>query len=346
MRRPRRLVDLGWLSVRSESPLIGDRVVYLRPLSSPLISVVIPTRGRETRLAFALEALAEQTLSAADYEVVVVRDRDAVGPLAPAPVDLAVRFLRTDSVSGPTLKRNLGWTRSKAPLVAFTDDDCRPSPDWLEALLRKHAQLPDAFLQGRTVVDPDEAHLLHGLARSRIILAPSDWHEASNITYPRALLEQLGGFDESFEFGGEDTDLGLRAMGVGAPRSFVDAAVVRHAVLPRSPLRAVREAGRWTSMPRLFALHPRQRRKIFARIFLKEVHALALLALLGLGWPQRRRLALPAAMPYVLFNLDRSRLRPLQVGRQMLAMPSRFAADLAETAATIRSAVRHRVLLI
>ena len=65
----------------------------------------------------------------------MVRDADARGPFARPPEGMAVRFLRLPGVAGPTAKRNLGWRAADAPLVAFTDDDCRPAPGWLDALL-------------------------------------------------------------------------------------------------------------------------------------------------------------------------------------------------------------------
>ena len=133
------------------------------PASEPDIAVVIPTRRRETRLAFALEALAEQSLDASRFEVIVVRDGDAAAPFAEPPDGLRVRFCTRPGVAGPTAKRNVGWRSTTAPLVAFTDDDCRPHPAWLESLLAA-ADGADAFLQGRTEPDPDESHLLHGFA--------------------------------------------------------------------------------------------------------------------------------------------------------------------------------------
>lgn len=97
--------------------------------------MVVPTRGRETRLAFGLEALAAQTLPGERFEVIVVRDEDAEPPLVQAPEGPDVRFLALPGVTGPTAKRNLGWRETRPPLIAFTDDDCRPSPGWLEGLL-------------------------------------------------------------------------------------------------------------------------------------------------------------------------------------------------------------------
>ena len=240
---------------------------------APLVAVVIPTRGRETRVAFALEALAEQTLPAETYEVIVVRDEDAASPLAEGPDGLVARSLTSPGVSGPTAKRNVGWRAATAPLIAFTDDDCRPHPDWLERLLEAAADNPGAVLQGRTVPDPDEIHLLHGHARSRNVPGPSDWYEASDIAYPRGLLERLGGFDEEFRFGGEDTDLALRALALGAKRAFVPSASVRHAVLSRTLRGAMRDASAWESAPLIVRRHPEQRRALFAGIFMKDAHA-------------------------------------------------------------------------
>ena len=55
------------------------------------------------------------------------------------------------------------------------------------------------MVQGRTAPDPDEAHLLHGLARSVEIDAPEPpGTRPATSPIPRALLERLGGFDERF----------------------------------------------------------------------------------------------------------------------------------------------------
>ena len=189
-----------------------------RRSATPDVAVVIPTARRETRLAFALEALARQTLPRDRFEVVVVRG-DEPGPTVIAPAGLPVRFMSVARDAGPAAKRNLGWRATSAPLIAFTDDDCRPAPDWLERLLEAAArEHGDFVLQGRTDADPDEQQRLHGLAVTQRIPALSGWYETCNIAYPRALLERLEGFDEefagpdggSYPIGGEDTDLGLR----------------------------------------------------------------------------------------------------------------------------------------
>ncbi|MEA2352273.1 MAG: mycofactocin glycosyltransferase, partial [Thermoleophilaceae bacterium] len=91
---------------------------------------MVPTRDRAERLPVLLEALAAQTLARDRYEVVAVDDGsadDTPRVLAAADVDRVVRHERS---RGPAAARNSGWRAASAPLVAFTDDDCRPEPGW------------------------------------------------------------------------------------------------------------------------------------------------------------------------------------------------------------------------
>ena len=74
----------------------------------------------------------------------------------------------------PARHRNLGWRAARAPLVAFTDDDCRPEPDWLEVLLAAARRHPSAIVQGATRPDPFESELLQAIhARTQQIEPPS-----------------------------------------------------------------------------------------------------------------------------------------------------------------------------
>ena len=161
----------------------------------PEVTVVVPTYRRDTRLAFTLDGLAAQTLDRSRFEVLVVRDDDAELPGA-MPEGLDVRVI-TQPAPGPAMRRNRGWQEARGSLIAFTDDDCRPAPGWLEALLEAHLQTgPDTVLEGRTEPDPDEAHLFHGLARSMEVYGPNRWYPTCNLAMPRELIERLDGFDE------------------------------------------------------------------------------------------------------------------------------------------------------
>ncbi len=315
--------------------------------SAPEIAVVIPTRGRETRLGFVLESLAGQ-LDPERHEVIVVRDGDAQPPFAQPPEGMAIRSLTRPGVAGPAAKRNLGWRATRAPLVAFTDDDCRPAPDWLATLLAA-ADGESTFVQGRTEPDPEEVHLLHGLARSVSVEGPTGWFETCNIAYPRALLERLDGFDERYEFGGEDTDLAWRALEAGAIAKFADRALVWHAVVSRTFPRAVREARRWPDLASVLARHPRLQDSLYRRHFWTPDHMGVAIGFAGLALAAARRspaLAAAAVVPYAAGRLNWREPRPRRLARGVVTLPIFAAVDTTEVLARLPSALRHRVLVV
>src|SRR3954464_15181156 len=246
----------------------------------PSVAVVIATRFRETRLAFALEALAAQTLDRDRFEVIVVRaSESADGALADVPPGLPVRYI-TCPVAGAAAQRNLGWRATDAPLVAFTDDDCRPAPDWLERLLAS-AGGPETIVQGATRPDPDEEHLLARAphARTMRVEPPGPWGQTCNILYPRAVLERAGGFDERFAHAGEATALLQRALAVGARQVAAPGAVVLHAVETPALGEHLRSLRRWELVPAVVARHPQLRAGMPLRLFWKTRHATFTLAL-------------------------------------------------------------------
>lgn len=316
------------------------------------ISVVIPTRGREPRLGFALEALARQSLAPRLFEVIVVRDGDSSPPLVEAPPGLDVRFLTRPGVAGPTAKRNLGWRQAAAPLIAFTDDDCRPDPGWLMALLEAAGD-ESTFLQGKTEPDPEERYLMPGLARTREILGPSGWFETCNVAYPRALLEHLGGFDEDYGFGGEDTDLAYRAFEAGAEARFVGRARVWHAVIPRSLYGALRDATRWNDLVAVVARHPSLRKSLHRGLFWYPAHERLLLGALGLAGARNRRLPRPLrglasllAIPYFDLRVNWRQPTLRRTSLQLLALPAWALVDAVETLSRLPGALRRRILVL
>lgn len=314
----------------------------------PEVSVVIPTRFRETRLAFALDALASQTLAPDRFEVIVVRAPDAEqGLLTEAPAGLQVQFLRSEQ-AGPAAQRNLGWRTARAKLIAFTDDDCRPAADWLEHLLA--ARAPRTILQGRTETDPDERDLLHGFARSMNVTDFDSWAPTCNIAYPRELLELCSGFDEQFRIAwGEDTDLALRAKSAGAEQVYVPEALVWHGVLPRTLAGALADGVRRSNIHVVLRRHPEHRRVLDLGVFTKRNHAFVLPALVGLALIRRRPLlGALLVVPYLAHYFDPNvRWSPFRLLYWVsITMARRGLLDAVEIAAMAVSSVRYRTLAL
>ena len=314
----------------------------------PEISVVVATHQRAVRLSSLLDALEQQTLPREKFEVVVVDDgstddtpRVLEEAVASRPLDL--RVVRREAAGGPATARNAGWKVARGGIVAFTDDDCRPTPGWLEALLDAGAGRPGRIVQGRTGPDPAESERLGPFARTVEVSGPSPYFQTCNIAYPRDLLEELGGFDESFPVpAGEDGDLGHRAVRQGAVRTFAPDAVVHHAVDEVGPLGILRRATRVTGEIPAFRLHPELRAVLGNGVFYKSSHPLFLQAALALGLATRHPSSAIFALPYALHMRGRA-----QRSRGALRhVPFFVVHDAVEIAATVRGAVRHRTLVL
>jgi GT2 family glycosyltransferase len=130
------------------------------------ISVVIPTYQRPDRLRRGLTALWNQQRTP-DEVCVVVRPEDAETRAVVEAAASQRRPVRVVDVHGPGLVAalNAGLALVTGDVVAFTDDDTEPHPDWLRriaATLEANADV--AGVGGRDWVRYD-GHLIDGVAR-------------------------------------------------------------------------------------------------------------------------------------------------------------------------------------
>jgi GT2 family glycosyltransferase len=317
-------------------------------VSEPEVSVVVPSHERPMRLRWLLNALEEQTLARGRWELIVVHDsvgeetEELLREHGLAADGTLRHFTLTPGTGLPSVQRNTGWRAAAAPLVAFTDDDCRPAPEWLEQLLAAARENPGAIVQGAVKPDPFEEEILRApYARTLEVDPPGPFAQTANILYPRDLLDRLGGFEESLPAAaGEDTDLALRARAAGAPYVGARDALVYHAIESSSLIGAVKRGLRWQHLAYVLKHHPEVRAGLELGIFWRRSHALFVLGLLG-----GRRL--PAAwIPYLLHLLRRHGLRPRGVLRATIELPGRVAIDVAEIATLIRGSIRYRTLFL
>jgi GT2 family glycosyltransferase len=312
-----------------------------------LVSVVVSTYNRPERLRRLLAALRAQTLASEAFEVVVIDNGS--GPATAALLEressaagFELRTARNDLTRGPAGGRNDGWRLARGPLIAFTDDDCAPSPDWLAVALELAASYPGAIVQGPTRPDPGELGRDGLLSHTVTVERLGPQFETCNIFYPRGLLERLGGFDERFGLlpAGEDTDLAWRAIESGAPAVFAERAVVLHAVERVGIAGALRGAARWGTGLRVYAEHPQARAMLYRGVFWNVWHYLMWRSLLSLWGPARlRRLVLARH----LLELRR-RAREQRAGAW--AVPFLLVHDAVECWAIARGAVRSRTLVL
>jgi glycosyltransferase involved in cell wall biosynthesis len=187
-----------------------------RPIGAgpPGVDVVVPTVGRPSLTG--LLGLLSRTLPA-DGTVLVVDDRRlGTAPLALGVDDDRLRVVRSGG-RGPAAARNVGWRSTRAPWVAFVDDDIEPPPGWVEGLLDDLASAPPdvAAVQGHVEVPLPAGRRPSDWERNVAGLDGATWITA-DMAVRRAALEEVDGFDERFSRAyREDTDLALRLLDAG-----------------------------------------------------------------------------------------------------------------------------------
>ncbi len=200
----------------------------------PSVAVVVPTRDRPDSLARCLAALAQQTVAA---EIVVVDDASTDGAAVARVVETCSgsRLVRGEG-RGPAAARNLGARAARGDVIAFTDDDCVPAPDWLERLVARHRGAE--VVAGRTISRASASppvraaqtitnHLVEESVTAdglEVGFAPT-----CNLAVRQHLLRALP-FDEGYPLAaGEDRDWCARLAAAGIRLAYEPAAVVVHA---------------------------------------------------------------------------------------------------------------------
>lgn len=203
------------------------------------VSVVVPTYNRRALLRETLAALSRQDYR--EYEVIVVDDGSVDGTREVVQREFPeAHYVRLDRNRGCAAARNAGVQAARGEIVAFTDDDCVPPPDWLSRLAEGHVNHPEVVGVGG-YMEPTEpmlrsnafaryeaylTHVVYGAGHDEYVggyECPAGG--TNNISYKKAVLEQFGGFDESFP-AGADPELKWRICGSGHRLLYVPSCVL------------------------------------------------------------------------------------------------------------------------
>jgi len=201
-------------------------------MSQPSVSVIIPARGGAPGLETCLGALEGQTLP--PHEVILVDNgldggSDRVRKAMPSA--RIVREERTGSYSA----RNTGVRAATGSVLAFTDADCLPEPDWLTESVRALAGGETAIVAGSVEVtasslgDRSPAEVLElkfGFPQEAYV-RKQGFGVTANLVVPRNIMEVVGPFREDLLSGG-DFEWGRRAAAAGFRTIFEGRARVRH----------------------------------------------------------------------------------------------------------------------
>jgi glycosyltransferase involved in cell wall biosynthesis len=189
------------------------------PLVSPLVSVIIPALNAGATLGRALDSVAAQTYP--HWEAIVVDDgsSDDTAALVERRGDLRCRVIRRVTRGGPSRARNDGIAGARGEVIALLDADDEWLPEKLARQVAALEQHPGAALVvcDMHAIHEDGSDGTSVFTRQSPSAGPDAWKAllassfigTSAALAPRALLQELGGFDTSLAVG-EDQDLFIR----------------------------------------------------------------------------------------------------------------------------------------
>jgi glycosyltransferase involved in cell wall biosynthesis len=199
-------------------------------MTPPLVSVLVPVRNGGRDLPGLLECLERQTLGRERFEILIGDDGSTDG--ATDGLETADGHLKV--MAGPPINsyaaRNRIAHAARGEVLAFTDADCRPAPDWLE----------------RGLQALEEADVVAGLIRHHVAERLTIWSlvdmdafldqeravragvaVTANLFLRRELYERVPDFDESADAFGDHDFVGA-CVAAGARLAFSPDAVVGH----------------------------------------------------------------------------------------------------------------------
>jgi N-acetylglucosaminyl-diphospho-decaprenol L-rhamnosyltransferase len=244
------------------------------------VAAIVVSHGQPRELEGSLPALRAQV-----DELVVIAN-------IPSSVPEGVDAVHNDAPLGFASNLNRGVAQTTAELVVSANPDAEPEPGAIDALRAFMEAHPRCGIAGPRMVFPDgsrqpsrrrfptvtgtivrrtplrlvlpQRHHFHLDEKEPTEPVEADWMLGGFLMLRRAMLDELGGFDEGFRLYGEDIDLAYRAMQAGWERWYVPQAVVRHEHQAETDKRWLtrRTLWHWAGIARFVRKHPERLRAL------------------------------------------------------------------------------------
>ena len=189
------------------------------------ISVIVCAHNEERTIAACLHSLLAQTRTPDEILVINNASTDQTGAVARQIPDVRVV---DEPRKGLVVARESGRREARGNLLVYIDADCRPPLWWLERIARHFEREPDLVALtgpyrfydwdwwGRTLIRAYDYTVAPGTQLLvKHVLRRGTIFYGGNFAARRSALEDIGGFDTSIEFHGEDTNVGRRLFEVG-----------------------------------------------------------------------------------------------------------------------------------
>jgi glycosyltransferase involved in cell wall biosynthesis len=207
------------------------------------VSVIIPIYNGAADLPDLLACLRSQTCDRATVEYLLIdnHSQDQTSALLQQAVQdcaaagMTLRSLQEVDIQSSYAARNVGILAAQGEILAFTDADCRPEPDWLTNLVAPFADRGVGFVAGEIVALPGDSLLERYADRNETLSQRHTlqhpfrpYGQTANLGVRRELLAQTGLFRPYLTTGG-DADFCWRLLAATeCGYAFAPTAVVKH----------------------------------------------------------------------------------------------------------------------
>ncbi len=198
------------------------------------VSVVITTFNRPRALRKTLESFESANFRC---EIIVIDDgsKPAVSSVTNDFPALSIAYYANSQNLGPAQSRNTGILKASNKFIAFTDDDCAVSEDWLLKLYDSISKADGAVagVGGRVLALGSDMfsryYEYHKILDPWSFRGQCFYLVTANAIFRRSALIQVGGFDERVRVpGGEDPGLCFKLLNCGYRFRYSPGAIVYH----------------------------------------------------------------------------------------------------------------------
>ncbi len=202
----------------------------------PRVCVIIPVFNAADQLQDCLAALNRQCYPRGLLEIIVVDNGSTDGCRAVVDSFAGVRYC-VQNQTGSYAARNLGIEATDSDILAFTDADCVPSPDWLTRAVEELLSTPQVFVLAGTVdLTPLQAGRISFVERHQLAYSLNQhrcvslgYGTTANLIVRREAFTVAGTFCPDLLSMG-DYEWGRRASAAGFRPRLASNVQVRHAM--------------------------------------------------------------------------------------------------------------------
>lgn len=203
----------------------------------PLVTVLICTYNRVDYLKKCLDSMLEQIYD--NFEVIVIN-----GPSTDDTEKLLKKYpfkcIQQKNKSGLSAARNLGVREAKGEIIAFIDDDAVADKNWIKSYVRKFKDEKVGGVGGTIYSEfkgklfeykKNQVNRFGILDKERVNTNRNEWFYTTcgcNTSFRKKVLEEIGGFDEYYDYWFDETDVCVRIAKAGYKIEFEKEAIVCH----------------------------------------------------------------------------------------------------------------------